>query len=212
MAGFLTRLQSLWSPRAGLRLALEWGEGGRWDRAFPLLARAAAAGLAEAQYRVGRCYLEASGVPASASEAARWLRAAAEQGFVEAQALLATIYLRGLGADDGIAAATLTRPRGAAQVGAPDFAAARLWAERAAEAGSADGQALLAYILTSGPEAGRDLAAAKEWYRRAAEAGSPQGRLGLALALLRGIPDAAAFREAAAHLAAAAAAGLARAP
>ena len=60
-----------------------------------------------------------------------------------------------------------------------------VWARRAAEGGSADGQAILGFILTSGPESLRDLDQAEEMYRRSAEADCPQGCLGYALTLLR---------------------------
>ena len=41
--------------------------------------------------------------------------------------------------------------------------------------GSADGQALLGYILTSGPENLRNLDEALSWYQKSAAAGCPQG-------------------------------------
>ena len=59
------------------------------------------------------------------------------------------------------------------------------WARKAAEGGSADGQAVLGYILTSGPETMRDLDEAHHWYERSAAAGCPQGALGFALSLAR---------------------------
>ena len=59
------------------------------------------------------------------------------------------------------------------------------WARKAAEGGSADGQAVLGYILTSGPEHLRSLDEAHRWYERSAATGSPQGALGFALSLAR---------------------------
>ena len=90
-------------------------------------------GMAEAEYRVGRCYLEGAGVPVSRTEGARWLERAASQGFIEAQALLATLYLHGLaaeaaGIDDGSAANLFTSN---SETNAPDFVAAEKWARRA---------------------------------------------------------------------------------
>src|SRR5580704_14056727 len=75
------------SPAAALRRALRLTEQGRGVEAFPLLTRAAKAGIAEAEYRVGRCYLEGASVPPSRREGARWLERAAVQGHVEAQSL-----------------------------------------------------------------------------------------------------------------------------
>ena len=66
-----------------------------------------------------------------------------------------------------------------------DFHAAVLWARRAAEAGAPDAQAMLAYILSHGPEELRDPDAAFGWYRKSAEQDCPQGRLGYAIALMR---------------------------
>ena len=81
-------------PRCGGQSRL--AERKDFKRAFPLLARAAQAGIAEAEYRLGRCYLEGAGVPPSRTEGARWLERAANQGFVEAQAQLATLAIHGL--------------------------------------------------------------------------------------------------------------------
>ncbi len=58
-------LIGLGSPAATLRRAVRLSEEGKAAEAFPLLARVAKMGNAEAEYRVARCYLEGSGVPAS---------------------------------------------------------------------------------------------------------------------------------------------------
>ncbi len=171
------------SARAALRRGEALAQAGQPGPAFRLLSRAARAGLAEAEYRVGKCYLEGAGVPVSRSDAVRWLEKSGHQGYVEAQSLLATLYLHGLGTSPSGQgnAARLFASNEVAQ--GPDFEAAARWARRAAEGGSADGQALLGYILTSGPESLRDLDEAREWYHKSAEAGCPQGALGYALAL-----------------------------
>jgi TPR repeat protein len=54
--------------------------------------------LPEAELRVGPLYLEGSGVPRSQTEGMRWLERAASHGLVEAQSLLATLYMHGFGA------------------------------------------------------------------------------------------------------------------
>jgi TPR repeat protein len=89
-------LIGLGSPAATLRRAVRLSEEGKVAEAFPLLARAAKAGNAEAEYRVARCYLEGSGVPASRVEGARWLERAAGRGHIEAQTLLAALCVNGL--------------------------------------------------------------------------------------------------------------------
>jgi TPR repeat protein len=49
----------------------------------------------EAQYQVGRMYLEGSGTPKDAVQASRWLRLAADNGQRNAQALLGSMLFRG---------------------------------------------------------------------------------------------------------------------
>ena len=156
-------------------------EQGDVKQAFPLLTRAARAGIAEAEYRVGRCYLEGAGVPPSRTEGARWLERAANQGYVEAQAQLATLAIHGLTAGAGCQAPSDQAVRRRRRRRQPDFETGLRWARKAAEGGSADGQAVLGYILTSGPETMRDLDEAHRWYERSAAAGCPQGALGYAL-------------------------------
>jgi TPR repeat protein len=82
----------------------------------------------------------------------------------------------------------------------PDFASALKWARQAAEAGSATGQSVLAYVLTYGPEAMRDLEKAHQWYQRSAAAGCPEGCLGYALSLAPRTQDDEGRREIAEHL------------
>lgn len=74
MAGLFARLTGWVSPPpAKLRRAKRLIEGGERAAAFPLLAAAARAGIAEAEFLVARAYLEAGGVPPSGAEAVRWL-------------------------------------------------------------------------------------------------------------------------------------------
>jgi TPR repeat protein len=213
----LDRFFGLYRPNAALRHADRLVERGQSARAFAPLTRAARAGNVEAQYRVGRSYLEGAGVPPSPAEAARWLERAASQGYVDAQVMLAVLYIHGVApasasadrlgenqpapadppAGGDVTAGIATEAAAVASQagnlfsghapGQPDFEAALRWATRSAEAGSADGQALVGYILTSGPESMRDRARAREWYARSAAARCPQGVLGYALAL---IPEA----------------------
>ena len=198
------------SPAASLQRAVRLSERGRQAEAFALLAYAARAGIVDAEYRVAQCYLEGSGVPPSRAEATRWLNRAATHGSVEAQVLLSVLCIQGLAVDAisdsaGGKAASLfdgDRPAG------PDFESAAKWARMAAVAGSPNGQALLGYILTSGPQSIRDLDEAHQWYERSAAAGCPQGHLGYALSLARRATDGNAFRQVAEQLRRAAAAQL----
>src|ERR1700730_13933684 len=141
----LDRLIGLASPEAALRRAIRRSEQGRAAKAFPLFTRSAKAGIAEAEYRVARSYLEGTGVPPSRVEGARWLQRAAGHGHVEAQTLLGGLCVHGLAGD-----MTGDRPErlfAEEEPGDPDFPSARKWAGPAAEAGSAKANAMLAYVL-----------------------------------------------------------------
>jgi len=154
-------LMAAFSSAAALRRGVRQFERGDPKGAFVLLSRAARSGVPEAEFRVGRCYLEGAGVPPSRADGVRWVERAAAKRYVEAQALLATLCLHGMGpgfADAGPnAGAGLF---GGQTMAEPDYASAAKWARRAAEGGSAEGQAVLGFILTSGPESFRNLSEA----------------------------------------------------
>src|SRR5580658_37737 len=153
------------SATASLRRAARLTDRGDRKSAFPLLVRAARAGIPEAEFRIGRCYLEGAGVPPSRGNGVRWLEKAATQGYVEAQALLATLCLNGMGpGQTGVEPAAVALFHGPTSAG-PDFPTAMHWARRAAESGSAEAQAVMGYILGAGPENLRDQAASDQWYQ-----------------------------------------------
>ena len=162
---------------------------GRAAEGFRHLARAARSGSIDAQYRVGQCYLEGVGVPQATGEAVRWFERAADAGSAEAQFYLALLYVRGISVPKQSGGGAKALFLSDNQSGGSDFATALKWARRAAESGSAEGQALLGYILTSGPDALRDPAEAERWYQRSAEAGCPQGSFGLGVSILRRAQD-----------------------
>jgi TPR repeat protein len=179
---------------------------GKTGPAFQLYARAGRTGLAEAEYRVGRCYLDGVGVPPSRAEGIRWLERAADHDHVEAQSQLAIIYLHGAaGAPDPKSAASLFD---VGDIADPDYVTAMRRARKAAEAGSGEAQAVLGFILTSGPPDMRNVDEADLWYERSAAAGCPQGMLGHAQALNRKGGDQTVKREVAVQLGKAAEAGL----
>ena len=182
----MDRLVGRIHPALALRRAIQLAEKGKPAEAFPLMATAARAGIPEAEYRVARFYLEGAGVPPSRLEGTRWLRRAADRGNADAQALLAALYATGLAEDEGNAGDSSSESLFKTQSSRePDFEAALQLARKAAEAGSANGQAILGYILSKGPKSMRDLDAAHGWYEKSAAAGCPEGRLGLALSLVR---------------------------
>ena len=160
-------LMAALSPAAALRRGIKQFEQGEMKRAFVLLSRAARSGIPEAEFRVGRCYLEGAGVPPSRADGVRWVERAATKGYVEAQALLATLCLHGMGpgfADAGPnAGAGLF---GGQTMTDPDYPSAAKWSRLAAEAGSAEGQAVLGFILTAGPENLRNIEEGDRWYQK----------------------------------------------
>jgi TPR repeat protein/Tfp pilus assembly protein PilF len=173
---------------------------GKARSAFRHFARAGRAGFAEAEYRVGRCYIEGTGVPQSRCEGMRWLLRAAHRGHVEAQTALAAIYLDGAARDSASAPPSSARLFSAAESAEPDYDTAMRWARAAAEQGSGEAQALLALMLARGPAELRDVDQADLWYERSAAAGCPHGHLGHALALERKRGGEADRREVIAHL------------
>src|ERR1700752_289704 len=90
--GLLARLVDALSRRAALRHGRRLADEDQHAEAFRLFARAARAGIAEGEYRVGLCYLEGSGVPLSRVDALHWLTRAADQRHIEVQWRLAMLY------------------------------------------------------------------------------------------------------------------------
>jgi TPR repeat protein len=193
------------SPAAALQRAKDLRDVGRAAEAFPLLARAAKAGLAEAEYGMAQCYLEGSGVPPSRPEAVRWLKTAAEHEYLDAQVLLSSFYLQGFANEANASPASGSQidqlfASDEPETSSPDFESGALWAQRAAEAGSAQAQALLGYILTNGPEPMRNFDEAYRCYERSAAAGCAQGHLGFAISLMRREKDQRKWRRIAEEL------------
>jgi len=93
--------------------------------------KAAEKGDAEAQHKLGNCYLFGQGLAENPTEAARWFRKAAETGYAQAQASLGFCYERGLGVPT-------------------DLAEAQRWYARGASQGDADAQALLKELKAKG--------------------------------------------------------------
>jgi hypothetical protein len=202
-AGTLNRLASRSSRRK--RVRAERLSDAEPQRAFALFAAAAEAGDAEAAFKVGEFYLDGKTVLGQPAEAARWYRRAAEDGHLGAQVRLAQLHLLGLPEDAVDAAGGLFET--AKSIGV-DYCAAMRWAKRAADAGVPDAQAILGYILSSGPEELRDPDAALKLYRESAQHDCPQGRLGYALMLMTQADTAEKSLAAHDELVLAAAAGL----
>src|SRR3954452_1080631 len=125
---FVDRLVAPVSTSARARLGIDLLEAGRSVEGFRQLAQAARSGSVEAQYRVGRCYLEGTGVPQTTAEAVRWLGRAAEAASVEAQFQLALLYVRGINVPKQLSAGAKALFAENNTGGGPDFAMALKWA------------------------------------------------------------------------------------
>jgi len=152
------------------------GEGGLaidHAEAVRFYALAATQGLACAEFNLGCCYRDGSGVPRNLVEAARLFCLAADQGDADAQASLANLYMCGLGV-------------------LQDFSAAMIWARRSADQGSARGEHLVGILYDNGDGVPCDLRAASSWYARAAKQGDENSKTNLRNLASRGVPEAAA--------------------
>ena len=155
--------------------------------AFALLSRAARAGVPEAEFRVGRCYLEGAGVPPSRADGVRWVERAATKGYVEAQALLATLCLHGMG--PGFAEAGPSAGAGlfgGQTIAEPDYRDRRqMGAGGRPRPGRPRARRCWAIILSSGSRRAAQPEEGDRWYQKSAAGGCPQGQLGYALVLAR---------------------------
>ena len=160
---------------------------GRHSRAVRRFARAAQSGSPAGALEMGRAYLLGLGVPSCPAIAVRWLSQAALAGETEAQLLLASLALQGI--TEASAAPIFPGP-GSRPGQEAECRSALYWSQRAADAGCAQAQALLGFILTSSTPALRDPERGTALYRQAAGSGCPHGQLGWSLALLTADPKA----------------------
>jgi TPR repeat protein len=147
---------------------------------IPAIEQAAAAGEAEAQFKLGALYANGKGVEQDSKTAVQWLRKAARQGWAAAQTLLGWCYAGGNGVSQNIAEAME-------------------WYSAAAEQGDMDAMCSLADIYGSGqPGVEQNPQRMLEWYEKAANLGHPKAQymLGKLLADGKVVPqnDEAAFQ------------------
>jgi hypothetical protein len=114
-------------------------------------------GDGKAEYELGEKYFEGKGVPQDYTEAAKWLRKAAEQGNALAQVGLGSMYYQGIGVPQ-------------------DYTKAAKWFHRAAEQGNADAQVELGHMYYLGIGVPLDYTKAAEWFRKAAKQGYTKAR------------------------------------
>jgi hypothetical protein len=128
---------------------------------------AAELGDARAQTRLGEIYTHGIGVAPNRDMAIDWLRRAARQGSVVAEAQLGTLLMEG----------KTPPPEGVA------------WLRKAAEAGDAPSQYNLSRAYRLGLGVPADTEQLVFWLRKAAEQGEPAGLDGYGYAILTGLDD-----------------------
>ena len=169
-------------------------EAGRLADAARVLQDLALRGVAEAQWRLARCYQHGEGVVPDFAQAVVLLRAAAQAGHLPAQAHLGEVLLRGIDkapATTTASVARLEQLRGGnsllGQLFAEGFLVpqnadeAALWNERAARAGDTGAQARYGYQLLMGFGVPRDREAARGWLEASAAGAHEGGQFGLGL-------------------------------
>ena len=176
--------------------------------------KAAEAGNAEAQFRLGMMYGNADGMPLDLSTAAEWIERAAAQGHAEAQATLAWLYANGHGvtqsdqdalnwyraaAEQGLAQAEymMATVYRFGQFGLDrDFEQALDWYVKAANRGFATAQFALGRMLMEGKRVAQDDEAALQWLMLAEANGSKKAEEHIRTLLQRLPPERlAAVRE-----------------
>jgi localization factor PodJL len=145
-------------PGASHEIAIRFAQGRvggapNFEMAAAWLDRAARAGIAPAQFRLGGLYEKGLGVRKDPAEARRLYMAAAAKGHAKAMHNLAVLYAAGT-AD-----------------GAPDYAAAAGWFRKAAAYGTVDSQYNLGILYARGSGVERDFVESYKWFTLAIKGG-----------------------------------------
>lgn len=114
-------------------------------------------GDARAQLALGLMYGKGEGAAKDDKQADIWIRKAAEQGYVDAQSTLGSIYYN-----------------------RSDNRQAAFWFRKAAEQGYADAQFKLGIMYDQGEGVAQDKTQAVSWYRKASEQGNAMAQFNLA--------------------------------
>ena len=155
------------------------------------LVEAAENGDAIAQFNLGLCYAEGTGVIQDHTKAAEWYTKSAEQGNANAQNNLGVCYAKGTGviqdytkaaewftksAEQGVGQTNLglcyLKGDGAQQ----DYAKAFEWFREAANQGDAKGQFLMGYCYEKGIGVSSNIPVAVSWYNKASEQGNEDAK------------------------------------
>lgn len=161
------------------------------EELLPLAER----GNAEAQWRMGDCYMRRRGVPQDLTLGAEWYRKAAKQNNAWAEMLLAECYANGWGVDKDYALAAGWYRKSAEQgCSAAELKLLELQEEMdllaRAEQGDSTAQFQIGYKYANGRGVPQDYARGVEWLRKAAQQNEPnaQWELGLCYGRGHGVP------------------------
>jgi TPR repeat protein len=163
---------------------------------------AAVSGSREAEYELGRRYLNGEVVAQNDHEAAYWIRKAAEKGQSTAEDLLGDMYELGRGVDRSSYQAAAWFKKSAAAGNAygeyslamsylmglgvrKDPEEALGWLSRSAESGHVRAQLRIAWCYEGHEGLPTNEAVALKWYSRAAKEGSPDGQFAVGYYFLR---------------------------
>ena len=166
-------------------LSDRWNENANQAEAAKWIRQAAEQEHAKAQYLLGLCYLNGTGVAQNPAEALKWLYAAAEQEHADAQYDLGRCYLDGTGV-------------------AQNPAEAVKWFRFAAEQGHARAQYALGACYVGGIGVEQNMFEAAKWIRQAAEQEHAEAQYRLGCCYLKGIGVSADQTEAVKWISAAA--------
>ncbi len=139
-------------PVAQYSLGVQRLGEGRSQQAFRLLQRAADAGYAPAQFRLGQMYEAGRGAPQNLADARRWTERAAQTGHREAMHNLGVYYANGIGVPES-------------------YEQAARWFKDAARLDNTDSQYNLGVLYEQGLGVSIDLVEAYAWYAIAAASG-----------------------------------------
>lgn len=165
-----------------LRKAKSAFDASDYPIAFRLFLKAVALNSTEAKYWLGMCYLRGKGVAVNIHDALSWHECAANEGWLASCYILALLYVNGIPEykqDENVFFQVKSVDYSNIK---PDLERAFVWAEKAAFAHLAEGQALYAYLLSLDPERKGECL---KWYDRSIDQDSPQGYMGKGLFLLK---------------------------
>ena len=139
-------------------------QGSKPEQATPASSASAGKNTAEEYNKKGMvAYIQKN-----YTEAVKWFRKAAEQGYAYAQKMLGLCYYYGQGVSQ-------------------DYAEAVKWYRKAAEQGYADAQNTLGVCYYYGQGVSQDYAEAVKWYRKAAEQGNAEAQYRLGVCYYNGL-------------------------